>query len=53
LDFSISSLADPLKSIPLFMALITIPRQIWGDSTTHVFCSRQGRIILKNDGHER
>jgi len=53
LDFSISGLADPLKCIPLFAALITIPRQIWGASTTHVFCNRQGRIILKNDGYER
>lgn len=32
--------------------MITIPRQVFGASSTHSFCNNQGIIILQNDGYE-
>jgi len=52
-EFSLYNLADPLRNTIFFLSLFSLPRQILGASSTHVFCNQQGRIILRNDGHER
>ncbi|MGQ9824088.1 MAG: zinc dependent phospholipase C family protein [Desulfotomaculales bacterium] len=44
MKLSLAALARPLASFP---------RQILGASSTHVFCNRQARLILFNDGYRQ
>lgn len=44
MKLSLAVLAKPLSSFP---------RQILGASSTHVFCNRQARLILLNDGYKQ
>jgi len=49
MKLSLSSLAQPVS----YFSSVSIPRQILGASSTHIFCNRQGQIILGNDGYKQ